>query len=99
MNKARMLGDIHPGEVLLEEFMVPKGISPRQLAGDIGVPVRRVRAVVHRGAPIAADFAVRLGQHFAMDPRFWMNLQIEYEVRLAKRREESGLATPSTKQR
>ena len=76
---------IHPGEILLEDFMKPMGISARQLAADIDVSPSRISEVVNHTRPITADTALRLGMFFNMEPRFWMNLQAEYDMRIAKR--------------
>lgn len=81
----KLLDEIHPGEILLEEFMRPMGISARQLSADIDVSPSRISDVVHGTRPITADTALRLGIFFAMDPRFWMNLQGEYDLRVATR--------------
>ncbi|AEG91303.1 HigA family addiction module antitoxin [Ramlibacter tataouinensis] len=80
-----LLDEIHPGEILLEEFMRPMGITARQLAADIDVPPSRISDIVNAARPITADTALRLGLFFGMDPRFWLNLQAEYDVRMAKR--------------
>jgi addiction module HigA family antidote len=79
----KMLEEIHPGEILLEDFMKPMGISARQLAADIDVSPSRISDLVHGNRPITADTALRLGLFFNMDPRFWMNLQTEYDMRIA----------------
>lgn len=81
----RLLDEIPPGEILLEEFMKPMGITARQLAADIDVPPSRISDIVNAARPITADTALRLGLFFSMDPRFWLNLQSEYEVRIARR--------------
>lgn len=81
----RLLDEIPPGEILLEEFMKPMGITARQLAADIDVPPSRISDIVNGARPITADSALRLGLFFSMDPRFWLNLQSEYEVRIASR--------------
>jgi len=78
---------IHPGEVLLEEFLVPMGISQTRLALDIRVPAPRVNAIVRGKRAITADTALRLGQYFKMEPQFWMNLQTNYDLCVA----ESGI--------
>ena len=80
-----LLEEIHPGEILLEDFMKPMGISARQLAADIDVSPSRISELVHGKRPITADTALRLGLFFNMDPRFWMNLQTEYDLRVANR--------------
>lgn len=82
---AELLNEIHPGEILLEDFMKPMGISARQLAADIDVSPSRISELVNGNRPITADTALRLGLFFSMDPRFWMNLQTEYDMRVAAR--------------
>ena len=79
------LDEIHPGEILLEDFMKPMGISARRLSADIDVPPSRISEVVHGHRPITADTALRLGLYFGMEPRFWINLQAEYDMRVATR--------------
>jgi addiction module HigA family antidote len=85
MMKTKLLDEIHPGEILLEEFMKPMGITARQLAADIDVSPSRISEIVHGTRPITADTALRLGLFFSMEPRFWLNLQSEYDMRMAKR--------------
>ena len=80
-----LLDEIHPGEILLEDFMKPMGISARQLAADIDVSPSRISDLVNGNRPVTADTAVRLGLFFNMEPRFWMNLQTEYDMRIAAR--------------
>jgi addiction module HigA family antidote len=84
-NMAKLLDEIHPGEILLEEFMQPLGITAQKLAADIDVPPSRVSEIVNGRRPITADTAVRLSIFFGMDARYWLNLQSEYDVRVAKR--------------
>ncbi len=81
----KLLDEIHPGEILLEDFMKPMGITARQLSADIDVSPSRISDIVHGNRPITADTALRLGLFFAMEPRFWLNLQSEYDMRIAKR--------------
>lgn len=83
--KTKLLDEIHPGEILLEDFMKPMGITARQLAADIDVSPSRISEIVHGARPITADTALRLGLFFAMEPLFWLNLQSEYDMRIAKR--------------
>jgi len=83
--KTKLLDEIHPGEILLEDFMKPMGLTARQLAADIDVSPSRISEIVHGTRPITADTALRLGLFFSMDPRFWLNLQSEYDMRMAKR--------------
>ena len=87
-----LLDEIHPGEILLEEFMSPMGITGRQLASDIDVSPSRISEIVHGTRPISADTALRLGLFFSMDPRFWINLQSEYDLRMIKRNQEAKIA-------
>jgi addiction module HigA family antidote len=70
---------------LLEDFMKPMGISTRQLAADIDVSPSRISESVNGQRPITADTALRLGMFFSMEPRFWLNLQSEYYIRVADR--------------
>ncbi len=80
-----LLDEIHPGEIILEDFMKPMGITARQLAADIDVSPSRISELVHGSRPITVDTALRLGLFFNMEPRFWLNLQTEYEMRIAMR--------------
>jgi addiction module HigA family antidote len=88
-----LLDEIHPGEILLEEFMKPMGITGRQLAADIDVAPSRISEIVHGTRPITADTALRLGLFFSMDPRFWLNLQIEFDIRVATRELKDKIAS------
>ena len=87
-----LLDEIHPGEILLEEFMKPMGITGRQMASDIDVSPSRISEIVHGTRPISTDTALRLGLFFSMDPRFWINLQSEYDLRMIKRNQEAKIA-------
>lgn len=89
---AELLDEIHPGEILLEDFMKPLGISARQLAADIDVSPSRISELVHGTRPITADTALRLGLFFEMEPRFWLNLQTEYEMRTIARTLQEQIA-------
>ena len=75
---------VHPGEILLEEFLKPMGISQYRLSKDIGVPPRRINEVVHGKRSITADTALRLARYFGTSERFWMNLQSRYDLELEK---------------
>lgn len=79
------LDEIHPGEIVLEEFIKPMAITARQLAADLDVSPSRISEIVNGHRPITADTALRLGLYFGMDPRFWINLQAEYKLRIATR--------------
>ncbi len=76
------LEPIPPGEILVEEFLKPLGISQNRLARDIGVPPPRINAIVQGKRAITADTALRLGRYFGMEPEFWMHLQARYELDL-----------------
>ncbi len=79
------LDPIHPGEILLEDFMNPMGISINKLAREIGVPPGRISTIVNGKRAITADTALRLAAYFGVSPELWLNLQSDYELRLAKR--------------
>lgn len=71
---------VHPGEILLEEFMKPLKISQNRLARDIHVPVPRIHAIVNNRRSITADTALRLAKYFKTTPQFWLNIQTRYEL-------------------
>ena len=73
------LEPIHPGEVLLEEFLEPMGISQYRLATDINVSARRINEIVHRTRAVTADTALRLSRYFGTSDRFWLNLRTAYD--------------------
>lgn len=75
---------IHPGEVLMEDFIEGFEITQNKLAVSIGVPPRRINEIVHGKRAITADTALRLGRYFGVDPQFWLNLQTRYELELAE---------------
>ena len=76
---------IHPGEILLEEFMRPLSISQNKLSRDINVPVGRINDIVHARRSITANTALRLGKFFGTTPDFWLGLQLDYDLRRARR--------------
>ena len=76
---------IPPGEILLEEFMKPLGVSQNRLSRDINVPVGRINDIVHGRRSITANTALRLAKFFGTTPEFWLGLQAEYDLRRAKR--------------
>ena len=80
----KKLDEIHPGEILIEEFLKPMGITNARLASDIDVPTSRISEIINKGRPITVDTAMRLGIFFNMEPRFWLNLQADYDVRKAE---------------
>ncbi len=80
----KKLSPITPGDVLLEEFIKPMEISQNQLAKDINVPANRVSQIIHGKREITADTALRLGRYFGIEPEFWLNLQLRYNMKIAK---------------
>ena len=82
--KEKKLPPIHPGEILIEEFLKPMGISQYRLAKDISVPPRRINEIVHGKRAITADTALRLGRFFKMSPQFWLNLQNRFDLEVAE---------------
>ena len=82
--KNKKLLSIHPGEILIEEFLKPMGISQYRLAKDISVPPRRINEIVHGKRSISADTALRLGRFFGISAQFWLNLQTRFDLEIAK---------------
>ncbi len=82
--KNKQLLPIHPGEILMEEFLEPMGISQYRLAKDISVPPRRINEIVHGKRSITADTALRLGRFFGMSPQFWLNLQTRFDLEMTE---------------
>ncbi|WP_062288143.1 HigA family addiction module antitoxin [Demequina phytophila] len=83
---------IHPGEVLMEDFIKGFEITQNKLAVAIGVPPRRINEIVHGKRAITADTALRLGRYFGIDPQFWLNLQAHYELEVAEDRMAAQIA-------
>lgn len=81
---AKKLIPITPGDVLLEEFLKPMGISQNQLSKDINVPANRISQIIHGKREITADTALRLGRYFGIEPEFWLNLQVRYNMKIAR---------------
>lgn len=86
MEQEKRLDPIHPGEILLEDFMKPLGISINQLARDLDVPPNRISAIVNGTRSITADTALRLGTYFHVSPETWLGLQIDYDLRVIQQR-------------
>jgi addiction module HigA family antidote len=82
----KKLPPVHPGEVLLEEFLNPLGISQYRIAKDISVPARRINEIVHGKRSITADTALRLARYFGTSEKFWLNLQARYDLEVEKNR-------------
>lgn len=80
----RRLEPIHPGEILLEEFLKPMGVSQYRLAKEISVPTRRINEIVLGKRSISPDTALRLSRYFGLSDRFWMNLQARYDLEVEK---------------
>jgi len=89
----KKLPPIHPGEILLEEFLKPMGISQYKLAKDIRVPPRRINEIVHGTRAISPDTALRLSRYFSLSERFWLNLQARYDIEVEKDRLGDRLET------
>ncbi len=92
MNKNK-IPPIHQGEVLMEEFLVPMGISQYRLSRDISVPPRRINEIVHGIRRVTADTALRLGRYFNVSPHFWLNLQAHFDLEKERDRLGSRLDT------
>ncbi len=82
--KKEKLAPIHPGEILMGEFLKPLGISQYRLAKDISVPARRINEIVQGKRSISADTALRLSRYFNLSERFWLNLQARYDLEVQK---------------
>lgn len=80
------LAPVHPGEILLEEFIKPLGISQYRLCKDISVQPRRINQIVHGDRAVTAETALRLSRYFGTSERFWMNLQTRYDLEMEKDR-------------
>jgi addiction module HigA family antidote len=83
-SKRKARKPIHPGEILLEDFMKPMDVSINRLARDIAVPPGRISAIVNGKRAISADTALRLGKYFNVSPEVWMGLQADYDLRVAQ---------------
>jgi addiction module HigA family antidote len=82
----KKMDPIHPGEILLEEFLKPLSLSQYRLAKDINVSARRINEIVHGKRSISADTALRLSRYFGTTDRFWLNLQTSYDLEIEKDR-------------
>jgi addiction module HigA family antidote len=90
---AKKMSPIHPGEVLMKEFLEPFSISQYRLAKDISVPPRRINEIIHGERSISADTALRLGKYFRTSPQFWLNLQSHFDLAIQEQRLSSVLRT------
>lgn len=82
----RKLAPVHPGEVLLEEFLAPLGLSQYRLAKEVSVPARRINEIVRGARAVTADTALRLARYFGTSERFWLNLQSRYDLEIERDR-------------
>jgi antitoxin HigA-1 len=83
----------HPGEMLLEEFLIPSGLTQRELADAIHVPYQRINEIVNARRGVTPHTALRLAKFFGMSPSFWMNLQLRWDLYHAQQEEKSALST------
>ena len=81
----------HPGEMLLEEFLKPMGLTQRELADAIHVPYQRINEIINRRRGVTPATALRLGKFFGMSPSFWMNLQLRWDLYSAQQEEQEAL--------
>ena len=81
---AKRLAPVHPGEVLLEDFLTPLGLTQYRLARSLTVPPRRINEIVHGKRAVTADTALRLARFFGTSERFWLNLQTRYDLEVSK---------------
>ena len=88
MSTEKLMPLVTPGEILAEEFLNPLGLSGYRLSKDTGIPASRITEIVHGRRAITADTAIRLGVYFGLEPEFWLNLQIRYDL-LKLQREHS----------
>jgi len=90
--KTKKIPPIHPGEILLEDFLEPMGISQYKLSKDISVPPRRINEIVQGKRAVSADTALRLSRYFGLSERFWLNLQSRYDLEVEKDKLDVRLA-------
>lgn len=88
-----IMGPVHPGEILIEEFLEPMHLSQYRLAKDLAVPARRINEIVHGKRSISADTALRLAAYFGTSERFWLNLQTRYDLEIHKLKLADELAS------
>ena len=86
MTTETVMAPVHPGEILLEEFLEPLGVSQYQLAKAVSMPASRINEIVHGQRRISADTALRLARYFGTSERFWINLQARYDLEVEKDR-------------
>ena len=85
MKTQKPMPPVHPGEILREDFLEPMGVTGYRLAKATGMPIQRVSAIVNEKRSITADTALRLGRFFGVDPQWWMNMQVYFDLETARR--------------
>lgn len=93
---AEKIPPVHPGEILMEEFLKPMALSQNRLANDLGVPPRRINEIVLGKRRLTADTALRLARYFAMSPQFWLGLQMDYDLDIEEDRLTDSLREVKT---
>lgn len=88
---SKKMKPIHPGEILLEEFLIPLNVSQYRLAKEVCVPARRINEIVHGKRAVSADTALRLARFFGVSAGFWMNLQTQYDLEVERDRLDAGV--------
>jgi addiction module HigA family antidote len=88
----KRLAPVHPGEILLEDFLKPLGLSQYRVAKGLNVPARRINEIVHGTRAVSADSALRLARFFGTSERFWLNLQTGYDLEVERDRLKTRLA-------
>jgi len=88
----KRLAPVHPGEILLEEFLKPLGLTQYRLAKGLSVPARRINEIVHGTRAVTADTALRLARYFGMSERFWLNLQTAFDLEIERDRLKARLS-------
>jgi addiction module HigA family antidote len=96
LSTGRKLKPVHPGEVLLKDFIEPMGLTRYKVAKSINVPQRRIDEICAGQRAVSADTALRLGRLFGLDPQVWMNLQAQYDLEIAERDLRKRLAAEVT---
>lgn len=84
MSKSKKMPPVYPGEILLEDYLKPLGLSQNQIARDLGIPVQRINEIVNGKRSITMDTALRLARYFNTSPQFWLNMQTHYDLETAK---------------
>jgi addiction module HigA family antidote len=94
LDTGERLPAVHPGEILLEDFMKPLGLTQYRLAQGLGVPAIRISQIIHGKRSITADTALRLARYFGGEAEWWLRLQVQYDVEIARRKWREAEVTP-----